>query len=209
MLLLTAAILGIVTAPINSNLSDAIINYVRPVLKDAGGAARVNYMGVCSGRDLYMPDVTVGPISQTTVGMAAVKQRFQSDPRIDITRDANVLLITVGAPSTDVLQTKLPFLVLDQFAQNTPKLAIYVIATAVDAYAKEHQIAFSLASTVLLSPAHGPGKGMPHLPSRMQNMAVDEMLNSVASTFNGIVLYGTCKLPDGNELFRIDYIDGP
>jgi hypothetical protein len=75
-------------------------------------------------------------------------------------------------------------------------------------YAKEHRLHFGIAETVLDVIVRGPSNGAPHLPKVMQNVTVDEALDSVARVFNGVVLYGTCKLPDGNELFRVDYIDG-
>ncbi len=40
----------------------------------------------------------------------------------------------------------------------------------------------------------------------MVNLTADEMLDSVATTFKGVVLYGECKQPNGSGLFKLDYI---
>lgn len=65
-----------------------------------------------------------------------------------------------------------------------------------------------MAAHVIDHLVSGPAEGAPHLPPLMQSVTVDDALNSVARTFEGIVLYGTCSQPDGKELFKIDYIHG-
>ena len=40
----------------------------------------------------------------------------------------------------------------------------------------------------------------------MQNLTIDEMLDAVARTFNGIVAYGVCTQPDGKSFFRLSFI---
>ena len=42
----------------------------------------------------------------------------------------------------------------------------------------------------------------------MKDVTAEDALDSVARTFKGIVLAGTCTQPDGKELFRLDYIHG-
>lgn len=42
----------------------------------------------------------------------------------------------------------------------------------------------------------------------MVNLTADELLDSVATTFKGVVLYGECKQPNGSGLFKLDYIYG-
>ena len=146
---------------------------------------------------------------QGTTGIAAVRQIFRDDPQVMVTQDqSGMLRITIGTVSTTVLRTRIPSLTLNPMAQYTPKDAVFAIAISANNYAKEHRLHFGIAATVLDVIGRGPSNGAPHLPKLMQNVTVDEAFDSLARTFNGIVLYGTCKMPDGNELFRADYIDG-
>jgi hypothetical protein len=202
--------LSVVSTPASVRVNDAVVNYLRPVLKYVGGAARVNYAGVCPGSDkLLLPDVAVQPAPQGTAGITAVRQIFRNDPQVSEMQDqSGMLRITIGTVSTTVLQTRIPSLTLSPSAQYTPRDAVYAIAMSANNYAKEHGLNFGIAETVLDIIARGPAKGAPHLPPIMKNVTVDEALNSVANTFKGIVLYGSCKKPDGKELFRSDYIDG-
>jgi hypothetical protein len=203
-------VLGVASVPPNVGVDGAVVDYVRPVLKDVGGAARVNYAGICAGQDkLLLPGVAAQPAPQGTTGMAAVRQIFRDDPEVAVTRgQSGMLRITIGTVSTTVLQTRIPSLTLDAPAQYTPKDAVYIIAMTANTYAKQHGLDFGIAATVHDVIVRGPSNGAPHLPKLMQNVTVDEALDSLARTFNGIVLYGTCKMPDGKELFRANFIDG-
>jgi len=191
-------------------VGDAVVNYLRPVLKYVGGAARVDYAGVCPGSDrLLLPDVIVQPAPQGTTGITAVRHIFRNDPQVTEAQDqSGMLRITIGAVPTTVLQTRIPSLTLSPPAQYTPRDAVYAIAMTANNYAKEHRLNFGLAATVLDVIERGPSSGAPHLPALMQNVTVGEALDSLAKTFKGVVLYGTCTLPSGKELFRADYIDG-
>lgn len=44
------------------------------------------------------------------------------------------------------------------------------------------------------------------LPSTMQNVTVDQELDSVAKTFKGIVAYGACKQSDGKDVYKLAYV---
>lgn len=200
--------LSVVSTPANVGLGHAVVNYLRPVL--VGGAARVDYAGVCPVSDkLLLPDVAVQPAPQGTTGITAARHIFRNDPQVTATQDqSGMLRITIGTVSTTVLQTRIPSLTLSPPAQYTPRDAVYVIAMTANNYAKEHRLSFGLAETVLDVIERVPAKGAPHLPPVMSDVTVDEALDSVAKTFKGILLYGSCKKPDGKELFRSDYIDG-
>jgi hypothetical protein len=200
--------LSVVSTPANVGLGHAVVNYLRPVL--VGGAARVDYAGVCPGSDkLFLPDVAVQAAPLGTTGITAVRHIFRNDPQVTEMQDqSGMLRITIGTVSTTVLKTRIPFLTLSPPAQYTPRDAVYEIAMTANNYAKAHRLSFGIAETVLDVIGRGPAKGDPHLPPVMKDVTVDEALDSVAKTFKGIVLYGSCRRPDGKELFRSDYIDG-
>jgi hypothetical protein len=45
----------------------------------------------------------------------------------------------------------------------------------------------------------------PALPASVENVTVDQELNSIAVIFKGIVTYGICTVPRGESTFRIDF----
>lgn len=207
MLTIALTIVGALSMSSNIGVDDAVVDYLRPILSNIGGAARVNYAGTCTGRYVSVPSIDAQPAPPGTRGISAVRQIFRSDPHVAVMRDrSGMFRITIGSPSTTVLQTRLPALTLDSNTQYTPLAAVNSIAIAADIYAKQKRLGFGLASTVFEVIMRGPSKGAPHLPGVMQNVTIDEALDSVARTFKGIVLYGGCKQPDGKELFKISYI---
>jgi hypothetical protein len=200
--------INIVSTPAKVGIGSAAADYLRPVLKSIGGAARINYAGICPGKEkLHFPAVNVQPASQGSTGITAVRQIFRNDPQVTVTQDqSGILRITIGSVSTSALQTAIPALTLNSASQYTPLSAVVTISNALQTYAAEP---LEMASTVIDIIVRGPAEGAPHLPRLMQNVTVDDALDSLARTFKGIVLYGACKQPDGKELFDIDYIDGP
>jgi hypothetical protein len=207
---LALTVLSILSTPVNVGVGQAAADYLRPVLTSIGGGARINYAGICPGEGkLHLPRVDAQPAPEGITGITAVRQIFRSDPRVTVTQDqSGMLRITIGSVSTSILQTRIPTLTLDSAAQYTPASAIDTIGFALHTYAVEHGLDFDIAKYVIDHLVSGPAEGEPHLPPLMQNVTADDALNSVARTFKGIVLYGTCSQPDGKELFKIDYIYG-
>lgn len=198
-----------VSPPANLAIDRVVIDYLRPVLKHFGEAARVNYAGICSGKELVLPDVSAQPAPPGATGISAVRQIFRDDPRVTVTQDqSGMFKIRVGSVSTTALRTRLPSLTLDSNTQFTPPAAVDAIAIAADRYAKERKLGFGMAATIIDIIMSGPAKGAPHLAPLTENVTVDQALDSVTRTFKGVVLYGTCTQPDGKELFRADYIYG-
>jgi len=206
-LLFTLIALGIVSTPAKVGIANAAADYLRPVMKSVGGSARIDYAGVCSGQNkLLFPTVDAQPASQGATGITAVRQIFRNDPQATtIVQDkSGMVRITIGNVSTSGLRTRIPVLTFDSASQYNPLSAADAITIALGTYAARHGLQFGMASFVVGPPV----EGAPHLPPRMQNVTVDDALGSLARTFKGIVLYGSCRQPDGKELFRIDYIRG-
>jgi hypothetical protein len=210
MLSFALAAASIVSTPASVGVDSAAADYLRPVLNSVGGAARIDYAGTCTGRKkLVLPTVDVQPTSQGITGVTAVREIFRNDPQVTVTRGhSGMLRVTIGNVSTSALQTKIPALTLDSYSQYSPLSAVAAIAFWLNTYAAEHSMHLGMAAIVIDIIVSGPIPGAPHLPPRMQNVTVDDALDSVARSFKGIVLYGTCTQPDGEELFDIKYIDG-
>jgi len=215
MLAAALTILSIVTVPATVGHISAVIDYLRPVLARSDGVARLYYDGECRAAEndpsgvlhlLFPPVFLRQPLNGAT-GMPAVQEIFRDDPHVTVTEgQSGILKITIGTVSNTVLQTRIPSLTLDPSEQYTALSAVDKIAIAADLYAKAHGLPFGLAPFVIDHIASGPVKGAPHLPGMMRNITIDDALGAVARTFKGIVLYGECKLPDGKDLFKLDYI---
>jgi hypothetical protein len=192
----------------------AVIDYLRPTLAYVGGAARIDYVAECPLReqsslvqDLFFPAVRLQRPLHGATGIDAIRQIFSDDPNVTVTQDrSGVVRIAVGSVSNAVLQTRIPSITLDSYAQYNAPSAIDAIAIASRIYAKEHGLSFDLGPYVIDHLVSEPRKGALHLPSPMQNITIGEALDAVARTFKGIATYGECAQPGGKRLFQPGFI---
>jgi hypothetical protein len=207
-------LLAIVSVPAGAQNESTVIDYVRPALEYAGGAARVYYAAKCPAQDygvfnnggLLFPGVDVQPPPPGSTGATALRQIFRDAPDAVVAQDSSGMLrITIGSISTTILQTRISILSLDSFQQYSPKSAVLAILNAPEVYAVERSRNLSQPLRAVSIIGGGPTEGEPHLPKLVENVTVDEALDAVARTFKGIVLYGTCELPDGKGLFQVDF----
>jgi len=216
MLVVAFIILANVSAPAGAGNESAVINYLRPALKYIGGAARLYYAATCSADkdefgqpSLLFPLVDLQPPSPGATGMATLQQLFRGDPNVTVTQDrSGMVRITIGNVSTAILQTSFPVLTLDSSDQYSPLAALLTIESTPEIDAAERKLNVDPKQGVIDVIVSGRFEGAPHLPAVMQNITLDEALDSIARTFQGIVVYGICTLPDGEGLFLLNYIDG-
>ena len=195
----------------------ALLDYLRPVLPN-WGVARIYYAGECQapGKDstsgfwqLLFPEVYLQPPQPGATGITAVRQIFRDDPNVAVMQDrSGVLRITIGSVWTEILQMRVLSVTLDASEQYTALSALDKIAITADTDAKERGLPFGLAPSLVDHLISGPSPGAPHLPKLMQNVTVDEALDSLVRTFKGIVTYGTCEQPNGKRLFRLGFTYG-
>jgi hypothetical protein len=211
MLAVALSILGIVSAPPSVGNESALVGYLRPALKYVGGAARVYYAGICpAGKDrLLFPLVALQPPPQGATGIAAVRQIFRDDPHVTVTQDGSGMLrITIGSASTAILQTRIQALSLSPVEQYSAPSAVLAIQNTPEVYAAKRALHLRKPWGIRDIIVSGPVEDAPYLPRLTQNVTVDEALDSVAKTFKGIILYGTCKQLDGTGLFDVDFTPG-
>jgi hypothetical protein len=118
-----------------------------------------------------------------------------------------MLRITIGTPSTAILQTRIQTLTLDSFAQYAGLGAVEAIKESSEVSADRLKV--STTNSLLTIFWNGPRPGDPHLPRLLRAVTVDEALDSVARTFKGIVFYGICDHPSARGWFKfsLDYVD--
>lgn len=189
----------------------ALFNALRPVIKDLGGAARVYYLAKsnCAGdEDPPFPALNLQPLPRGAAGMPAVRLLLKNDPNVNVTSDrSGMLRITIGTPSTAILQTRVQTLTLDLFAQYNGLGAVEAIKESSEV--AEHRLNVDTINSFLDIIWNGPMRGEPHLPRLIQGVTVDEALDSVVRTLKGIVFYGICERPEPRGPFRfsLDYVN--
>lgn len=191
-----AAAAGVPKGEIDSQRHlDTVLNFLRPAFTSKGGPARISYSTVCArdGAALPFPKLQVRPPLTDRTGFDAVRQIFRNDKRVEVTRNrSGVITITVGEPPTDILQTQIRRLVLTPQEQYNEQLAIVAVMHTEEFTAAERVLRIKEPASVLGFNIVEPTKGLPHLPSSLNNITVDEAFDRIAKTFHCAVLYATC-----------------
>jgi len=86
--------------------------------------------------------------------------------------------------------------------QYNPVLAVSAIENTQEVKAAMHRLGVRPVQTLAAQLLIQPAPGLPHLRSSIKDITVDQALDLIAETFNGIVVYGAC-----GDLFRIDFAD--
>lgn len=188
-----------------------VLNHLRPVLYAVGKSARIEYSGVCEESSnpypVRFPSTEVQPLLDGATGLTAVRDMFGRDKKVTVTEgEDGVIRIKIGNVWDAILKTKISRLMLDQDDQYNPLSAIWVMLGT-----KAMQIAmtkFHASHPFLIESIEtSPTKGQPHLPPSMVAVTADQVLNSIAKTFKGIVVYSECTQLNGTHLFDIEFFD--
>lgn len=188
---------------------DTTLGYLRPTLRAAGYAARVYYSGACKTDGLEFvafPKVDVQP-PQSNTAVEAVREMFRGNEEIQVVEEPHkIISVTVGKPLTALLGTKISLLRTAPIAQYNPPLAIGAVENTEEVKAAMTKLGLRVPLQLSGQLLAKPSPGLPHLPAEMRDMTVDQVLDSIAATFQGIVVYGTCVQPNGKGLLEIDFV---
>lgn len=194
---------------------DAMLMALRPVLQSAGKVARVYYAGVCEGQDrvyVVLPSAveTQAPPSNE-VGLAAVRAIFRNKDGVSVSEGADgIIRIVIGQVPMAILDTKIPTITFDPIQQYTEKMAIWAITGSDEVSRAEKRLGTRIAGPVVRNSfATEPAEGRPHLPESLTNVTLDQALDTVATTFGGIVMYGACGEPRWYDIYFVSVRTGP
>jgi len=197
--------------PTNMSLGDAeanaVLNALRPALYVANRTARIDYQASCepvTGRVLF-PSVSVHPLPpHEPLNLSAFQDMFIADKNVVVSEmTPGVISIRIGRVSDALLHTRIPKLIfyanMDQYY---PQGVFYELKMNGTVRASMKQIGVRPANYV---PEYLVGERLEgsHLPSEMRDVTVEQVLDRIARTFNGVVLYGTCTNP---PLFLLQFI---
>jgi hypothetical protein len=188
---------------------DAVLKYLRPVLKEAGGSGRLYLFTPCAGRQnpLRFPRLKVQAPSKGAKGLEAVKQIFQNDNRVAVNQGPDGMIrISVGRIPTEVLRTRIRSLPLKPDQQYTDLEAVNAILGKSEVEAAMHKQRLEVPIAAVSIMIQTPMEGLPHLPSVISNVTLDEALDSVATTFGELVISKQCVSSDGTGYFDADIV---
>lgn len=178
-------------------LSEAL----RPVQE----VARVYYARGDECKPYYsisFPILKLGHLSKNKFGIQAVRDIFKYIKDVEIEMAPHgVVEIRIGYVPHVVLNTKIMNIVLDPWERYNPALAIGAImhTPSVKAVAKDHNII--LPNVLGANLVTLPDAKLPHLNHALHDLTVDEALNRVALTFNGVILYNVCRFNKKNVIY--------
>ncbi len=194
-------------------------NAVLQRLVPAAGASvrsfRIYYRADChaeGGDPVTFPRIAVQAPSKGKTGLVAVKEMFPKGSYVRVTEEQpGIIKIWIGNVPDAILQTKIANLPMSPIQRYNPIEAIFAIEGADAVQSAMRELGFRLPPTGSDQIVVKPATRLPHLGRRVRDMTLDQVLDLVARTFGGAVLYGACKQEDGGILFSIDYsgVDGP
>jgi hypothetical protein len=190
-----------------------VLKYLEPVSYSSGKVVRLYYVVQCHATDVEMPfpAVRVGPPSENSTGLAAVREIFRDDKNVTVTEEPmGVIRVSIGKVPTAILQTRLSSVNLDKDQQYDPRLAIGAIESTKEMEAAERSLGLAGVS-LLAGTAQLPLSGIPHLPKSLKNLTVDQALDVIAKTWQGPVVYGVCANQSnryGTKTYWIGYAGG-
>lgn len=174
-------------------------DHLRPVLYSSGKVGRFYFSGDCPKApgtldQQVFPKVKLREPLNGVFGIDAVRSIFRDQPHVRITEEqVGLIRVRVGKVADTILQTRITNLNLDAFSQYNAILAVFAIERASEVQSTMSKLDVHVPIHVLNYLMVKPQPGIPHLPERLSDFTMDEALDLVARTWNGVVSYGSCK----------------
>lgn len=176
---------------------DTVLKYLRRVASSSDIAIRLYYLGDCGPNDeepIPFPLIKVEAPSKGTTGLASVRAIFENDKNVTVTEEAGIIRIWIGKVPTEILRTKLSSLNLDPIEQYNPNQAIIAINNTKEMEAAMRSLGLSPVWSASSSRTL-PAKDLPCLPAAVKDVTVEQILDVMAKTWDGPVIYGACAVP--------------
>ncbi len=182
------------------------MQYVWRVLRSAHKSGRVYFPAYCppgNGDRMVFPQIAVLPPPEGASGLAAAQGTFRNSKDILVREDADgIIRITIGHVSEAVLHTPIARLAFDPTSQYNEEFAISAILFSDEVKKATSDLKLRVPIKIYNFPIVEPHEGLPHLPAMVSNVTMDQALDLVTKTFEGIVLYGACE---NSNLYDITY----
>ncbi|MGB0065365.1 MAG: hypothetical protein WBP85_13035 [Terracidiphilus sp.] len=151
-----------------------------------------------------MSSVKMTPIPDTGDVLSKVRELLRDSPDMHVTVQHGIIDITQSGIREDILQTKIARLSLNADEQYSPRNALDAIVGSKELLSEE--VRTNTRQVVEMGRVGSPPmRGRYHVPASLLNSTVDEDLNQVLRAFPGIIVYGDCTRPNGNNLIDVEY----
>jgi hypothetical protein len=180
------------------------------VLRSAGRTGRIYYEAACPPGEadypLAFPRVAVRPPSKGTTDRDVIRSLFRRDKDFSAAEDiGGVIRIRFGRVPDAILRTEISTLTLRPYEQFNPLLAIDAIVNSRDVRSAMDELHVVVPQRAINMAVLQPAEGLPHLPSEISNVTMDQAFDMIARTWSGVVLYGACRSP---SMYEVSFADG-
>jgi hypothetical protein len=182
----------------------AFLNQLRPLLDHGEKVGRIYYRGGCLqdanlGISFRQLDVRPAPVGES--GVAAVKSILRDEKNISVEEDdSGVIRIRIGRVPDAILHIRIPRLTLSPEEQYNAWPAIWAVQNASEVQSAMRDLHIRTPNHMINMILVRPADGLPHLPSVIADETVDQILDTIAKTFHGSILYKTCAPPDQYDI---------
>ena len=168
-----------------------------PVLKGAGKAGRLYLDSACSEKNeifhRYPKTNSKSPPGGDSL-LVEIRETFRFGENVSVLeRPDGVIRIQIGKIPSTLLRTLISEVIFNRQEQYNPSSAIDAVMNTEEVLASLQKLRLHTAPRVSNVIVVAPRDGVPHLPVSMRFLTVDDALDEIARTFDGVVIYSACK----------------
>lgn len=175
----------------------SLMRYLWPALKVR--PVRIYYSAICfrpandSTDEVILPKFDLQQAKPGVTGLTAARQIFVREKNVAITEDSSgIIRIRIGHVSDTVLQTKIANIAMNAFDQYDNILAVLALERSPEVEDAMHRLGLHRPSHVIDVLTPGPAPSRPHLPAVIKDVTLDQALDTTATIFKSVILYGIC-----------------
>jgi hypothetical protein len=182
----------------------AFLNQLRPALDHGENVGRIYYRGSClqnASPGIAFRQLNVRPAPVGKGGVAALKHMLRDEKNISVEQDdTGVIHIRIGRVSDAILQIRIPRLTLSPLEQYNAWAAIRAVANTSEVQSAMHDLHIRTPNHAINMILVKPADGLPHLANVVTDVTVDQVLDIIAKTLHGTILYKTCAPPEQYDI---------
>lgn len=200
---------GNLSSASGKNTESKLVKYLNQTVAPTLKAVRVNYYSLhsCSSNArgfLMFPVMNLHKPEDGDVKISGVRSIFQSYPNVVVQNiDRKLLKVNIGTSTSQVLRARIKFLKFRKFTLYNPRFVIAAIISTNEVQAAVKKEGIIIPSGILTGLINPPLSNLPHMPGELNNITFDRALSRVAETFNGVVVYTTCKGENGDRVMQV------
>src|SRR5438874_12614072 len=138
--------------------------------------------------------------------LSGVSYLFAKSKKVKVTRGSSgQSAVFVGVVSAELLRTRISAVALHPIQRYNPREAIVAIMQTHEVQGKLRGLNLERPLTALGGVMQEPITRLPHLPTSLKNVTMEEAMDRVARTFAGVIIYGEWRDANGTRLFDVDF----